>query len=71
MRLGSMVCLLAFAASLIGCAGAELTPIVPAGSVYVNDQNPVYIPLGRESYGTVYENVLQVLGDYGFQIDQT
>lgn len=69
MRLGSTACLLAFAASLAGCAGTELTPIGPAG-VYVDDQNPVYIALGRESYGTVYENVLQVLGDYGFQFEQ-
>jgi len=67
MRLVSTLGLLAFAA-VIGCAGTELTPVVPVGAPYVNDQNPVYIPLGKDHYGLVFENVLQVLGDYGFKI---
>jgi hypothetical protein len=70
MRLGS-ACLLTLAACLVGCAGNELTPIAPVGGgAYFDDQNIVYIPLGRESYGIVFENVLQVLGDYGFQLEQ-
>lgn len=52
----------------IGCAGVETTPIVPAGAPYVYDQNPVYIPLGKDYYGKVFENVLQALGDFGFEI---
>ena len=70
MRLVSTACLLALSAIVIGCAGPEITPMAPAGVPYVNDQNPVYIPLGKESYGTVFENVLTVLGDYGFQFDR-
>jgi hypothetical protein len=34
----------------------------------VEEQNPVYIPLGPGSYGQVFENVLSTLGDYGFEI---
>src|SRR2546422_5363322 len=34
----------------------------------IEDQNPVFVPLGPNSYGKVFENVLQVLGDYGFEI---
>jgi hypothetical protein len=71
MRLFSTACLLALAGGLVGCAGTELTPIVPAGTAYFDDQNPVYIPLGKELYGAVFENVLTVLGDYGFQFDET
>ena len=36
----------------------------------VEDQNPVYIPLGPGSYGQVFENVLTVLADYGFEISE-
>jgi hypothetical protein len=58
-----------------GCqsAGAfvEVPPIVPHGVEYIHDQNPVFIPLGPESYGQVFENVLQVLGDYGFEIRES
>lgn len=60
---------LAFAIGLIGCATPEITPIVPVGVPYVDDHNPVYIPLGRESYGTVFENVLTVLSDFGFNME--
>jgi hypothetical protein len=62
--------MLAIAIAVAGCAGTELTPIVPAGTPYVDDTNPVYIPLGRDLYGPVFENVLTVLGDYGFRIEQ-
>src|SRR5437867_8506550 len=34
----------------------------------IEEQNPVFVPLGPNSYGQVFENVLQVLGDYGFEI---
>lgn len=68
MRLPRLALSLALCAALAGCASFEMTPIVPAGAPYVSDQNPVYIPLGTELYGKVYENCLEVLGDYGFQI---
>jgi hypothetical protein len=41
--------------------------LVPAGSQIVYDQNPVFIPLGPESYGKVFDNCLRILGDYGFE----
>src|SRR5688572_14822350 len=50
-----------------GCASVEMTPLVPAGVPYVHDQNPFYTPLGKEYQGKVFENVVQVLGDYGFE----
>jgi len=62
---------LALILALAGCTttGSFLdSPLVPAGSVVEVEQNPVFIPLGPESYGKVFENVLQVLGDYGFEI---
>lgn len=43
--------------------------LVPAGSHIVYDHNPVFIPLGIDSYGQVFENCLTVLHDYGFEID--
>ena len=33
-----------------------------------DDQNPVYLPLGPLSYGPVFEAILTVLHDYGFEI---
>src|SRR5437016_266915 len=55
-----------------GCQNApaliEGPVFVPAGSNVVHDQNPVFIPLGPDSYGQVFENCLRVLGDYGFEI---
>jgi hypothetical protein len=65
----------ALLAVLAGCQTmgpmAETPTIVPHGFVYVDDQNPVYIPLGPESYGQVFENVLSVLHDYGFEIRES
>ncbi len=49
----------------------DVAPIVAHGVNYVDDQNPVFIPHGPESYGQVFENVLQVLGDYGFEIRES
>jgi hypothetical protein len=69
MRLCSTLCLLALAATGGGCATTELADVLPANGVYVEDENPVFIPLGKDSYGVVFENVLRVLGDYGFQFE--
>jgi hypothetical protein len=58
-----------------GCQNSLTLPegpvFVPAGSRVVHDQNPVYIPLGIDSYGPVFENCLRVLLDYGFEIQQS
>jgi len=61
-------------ASSVGCATADFgaafgQPILPIGENYIADANPVYIPLPPEDYGPrVFEKILQVLGDYGFEI---
>jgi hypothetical protein len=76
-RAPRIVCCLALIATLgVGCSSAptsasfaEMTPFVPASDPYVNDRNPVYIPLSE--YGRVYENCLQVLGEYGFAFAET
>ncbi len=54
--------------ALAGCASVEMTPLAPAGAALAEDQNPVYFPLGKEQYGQVFENVLRVLSDMGFEI---
>lgn len=46
----------------------DLPVIVPIGENFVSDANPVHIPLPPEDYGRVYEKILEVLGDYGFEI---
>jgi hypothetical protein len=56
-----------------GCASAPLIDVpdlLPGEKVVIMEQNPVYIPLGpqKEAYAKVFETVLQVLGDYGFEI---
>jgi hypothetical protein len=54
-----------------GCQGATLIEgpvLIPAGAQVIHDQNPVFIPLGPDSYGQVFENCLRVLGDYGFEL---
>jgi hypothetical protein len=54
-----------------GPALLEAPALVPAGSQIVHDQNPVFIPLGIDSYGQVFENCLSVLLDYGFEIQES
>jgi hypothetical protein len=46
----------------------DFPPFTPVGAETVLEQNPVYVPLGLESYGQVFENVLSVLIDSGFEI---
>jgi hypothetical protein len=56
-----------------GCVAAPVVDSVPdAGpaQVVAEIENPVYIPLGHESYGQVFENVLQTLIDEGFEIQE-
>jgi hypothetical protein len=64
-RAPRIVCCLSLVATFaVGCASIEVPPLVPVNSPYANDRNPVYIPLS--DYGRVYENCLQVLGEFGF-----
>src|ERR1700722_6005253 len=64
-RVPRIVCCLLLVASLgVGCSTVDVTPLMPVNSPYANDRNPVYIPLS--DYGRVYENCLQVLGEFGF-----
>jgi hypothetical protein len=42
-------------------------PLQPLGA-QADDQNPVFLPLGPLSYGKVFETVIQILSDYGFEI---
>jgi hypothetical protein len=65
-------------ALVLAAAGCQQTgplldsaPMNRAGEVRVEEQNPVYIPLGPGSYGQVFENCLEVLGDYGFEIAES
>jgi hypothetical protein len=59
----------------LGCqnlnAALDMPPIMPIGTEYFQEQNPVYLPRPPRDYGRVYETVLQVLGDYGFEIAET
>src|SRR5262245_3731585 len=53
-----------------------LTPVVESGPLLgpqptVDIENPVYIPLGPDSYGMVFEHVLSVLIDSGFEIQES
>ena len=68
-----MVYAMLLAGCAIGCSvvDVELTPLSPAGAPVIADQNPVYVPLGKEQYGKVYENVLQTLHDFGFTVAET
>jgi hypothetical protein len=57
----------------IGCASAPLIDIpdlMPGEKVTILEQNPFYVPLGpqKEAYAKVFESILQMLGDYGFEI---
>jgi hypothetical protein len=55
-----------------GCASGPLLdnplPLNPGVVEQPAEHNPVFVPLGPTSYGLVFENVLKVLSDYGFEI---
>ncbi len=60
-----------------GCSAEPLLDIpglvpgpetVPGEHAAVLDENPVFVPLGPDSYGKVFENVLDVLTGYRFEI---
>jgi hypothetical protein len=45
--------------------------LTTAGANITYDQNPVFIPLGPDAYGQVFENCLRILLDYGFEIQES
>jgi hypothetical protein len=55
-----------------GCLGSRPFEFqaVPETQPACEIENPVYIPLGHESYGLVFESVLQTLIDQGFEIQE-
>jgi hypothetical protein len=54
-----------------GCASGPLLdnpmPLTP-GPAVGPEQNPVYVPLSPDAYGQVFEHALQVLVDFGFEL---
>lgn len=54
-----------------GPALIEAPALIRGGASVVHDQNPVFIPLGPDAYGQVFENCRRVLGDYGFEIQES
>jgi hypothetical protein len=59
------------ALALGGCASGPLqeNPLLLQPERLAARQNPVFLPLGPESYGMVYDKVLDIVDDY-FEIDQ-
>jgi len=55
-----------------GCASGPLLdnplPLNVGALEEPAEHNPVFVPLGPASYGLVFENVLKVLSDFGFEI---
>ena len=71
LRLALIAVLPALSAGCANVAGFGVAfgqPILPIGETNVTDANPVHIPLPPDDYGRVFEKILQVLGDYGFEI---
>jgi len=58
----------------MGCQNLSPTidgPVMPKatiGTMPMQDQNPVFIPLPKHEYGRVMDALLRVLYDYGFEI---
>lgn len=69
MCLSIAAALLALTAS--GCQAlgpvADPTPLAVPGAP-VPDGNPFYLPHGNDFYGPLFETIIQVLGDYQFEI---
>ncbi len=63
---------LAFLPALaMGCQNLQPVfeaPTMPSVIAPAPVDNPVYVPLAKDQYWRVYETLLQVLGDYGFEI---
>src|SRR5262245_37455854 len=71
MRFLRLVALALLPALAIGCQSLNSSvdvPMLAPPPDYVEEQNPVFLPLPPEDYGRVCERILQVLADYGFEI---
>lgn len=57
----------------LGCMSAPVadSPPVESAAPILEEANPVFIPLGPDAYGLVFENVLKVLSDYSFEIRES
>lgn len=74
MKRALLVALAVLPAVLTGCQ--NLSPVVegpfaaapPLTAPACPEQNPVFIPLPKSDYGRVFEALLRVLDDYGFEI---
>jgi|SRR5438128_3339244 len=59
---------------MAGCVTPAIIDSAPQGAaapVVAEIENPVYLPLGHDSYGQVFERVLQTLIDEGFEIQES
>jgi hypothetical protein len=72
VRMDGMRRLLILALLLLlgGCASGPLldNPALLTPTKLDSPQNPVYVPLSHEAYNLVFDNVLHVLNDTGFEI---
>lgn len=62
---------LLFGSGCVSTLKVDPPAVLLAETPFELDQNPVFIPLGPESYGQVFENVLQSLHDSGFEIQES
>ncbi len=68
LRLALIAVLPALAAGCQSMGFVEPPAIMPIGANHITDANPVHIPLPPADYGRVFEKILEVLGDYGFEV---
>ncbi len=58
-----------------GCQGTgtllDASPVTSVRGPACRDANPVFIALGPNEYGRVFETVIQTLTDYGFEIAES
>jgi hypothetical protein len=66
MRLPRKAYMILAQACLCGCASGPAldNPVIVRPDPNVAAENPLYIPLGPPSYGTVFETVLDVISNY-------
>jgi hypothetical protein len=66
MRLPRKAYLMLASAMLCGCASGPAldNPVIVRPDPNIAAENPLYVPLGPPSYGTVFETVLDVISNY-------
>jgi hypothetical protein len=68
LRLIALALLPALAMGCQNLQPAFEAPTTPSVIAPAPVDNPVYVPLAKDQYWRVFETLLQVLGDYGFEI---